>query len=214
MKQETKVKLVGVVGSNLMRLLFLTMRFKITDRAQILVKSPDNPLIWAFWHNRLFVMSYFFERFFIRKGRPGATLMSQSKDGEFIAAIVEQFRIKGIRGSSSRGGARALVEMKRTVNEGSVMAITPDGPRGPRYTVNPGIVKLAQVTQGVIQPVHVEYSSYWQLKSWDGFRIPKPFSTCHVTFEAPHPVQGTKTEEEFEAERVRFEGVMRALEGE
>jgi hypothetical protein len=92
------------------------------------------------------------------------------------------------------------------------MAITPDGPRGPKYHVNPGVIKLAQISGGGILPVHVEFSRYWTLKSWDGFRLPKPFSTVHVTFHPVYSVVETDSESEFESERERFEAYFRKFE--
>jgi lysophospholipid acyltransferase (LPLAT)-like uncharacterized protein len=160
---EKKAALLGAIGSRVMRLLFWTLRFRITDRARVLETPPEKPLLWAFWHNRLFVMVYVFEHYFKPMGRLGAALTSQSKDGEFIAAFIQHFSVRPIRGSSSRGGARSLVEMKRAIEEGYIMAITPDGPRGPRYSLSPGVVKLAQITGGFILPIPVTYSSYWRL---------------------------------------------------
>ena len=203
MTNERRAQLLAAVGARLMRALFGTLRFRFTDRAGVLATPPEKPLLWVFWHNRLFVMPYLFARFF--PGRPGATLISQSKDGAIIAAIVERFGIRPIRGSSSRGGARSLVEMRRAIAAGSVMAITPDGPRGPRYRLKPGVVKLAQVTGGFVLPVHVSYSRCWRLKSWDGFMIPKPFATVRVVFDVLHEIPATADEAEFEKQRARLE---------
>ena len=210
MTPETKARLISVPASWLMRALFHTLRFRFTDHARVMAAPPERPLLWAFWHNRLFIMPWVFERFF--PGRHGAALMSQSKDGAIISAIVEKFGIRAIRGSSSRGGARALVEMRRAIADGYVMAITPDGPRGPRYSLNPGVVKLAQVTGGTILPVRVEYSRCWRLKSWDGFKIPKPFATVHITFDTLHQIPPTADEWAFEEERARLETRLRAGE--
>jgi lysophospholipid acyltransferase (LPLAT)-like uncharacterized protein len=209
---EKKARLIAAVGSRIMRVWLWTLHFQLTDRANVLATPPEKPLLWAFWHNKLFVMAYLFERYF--PGRLGAALISQSKDGAIIAGIIEQFGIRPIRGSSSRGGARSLVEMKRAMDAGYIMAITPDGPRGPRYSMSPGLVKLAQITGGFILPIHVTYSSYWQLKSWDGFMIPKPFATIFITFDVLHSVPPTATEEEFEYERAKLEQMLRPQHGE
>lgn len=206
MTQAQKARLLAGLGSGLMRALLATLRFRFVDHAGVMATPPQKPLLWAFWHNRLFVMPGMFQRFF--PGRPGAALTSASKDGEILAAFVSRFGIRPIRGSSSRGGGRALVEMKRAIADGFVMALTPDGPRGPRYHLNPGIVKLAQITGGFILPVHVTYSRFWQLKSWDGFMIPKPFARIDIIFDVLHPVASTSTEAEFEAERLRAEQVL------
>lgn len=211
MTPEKKTRLLAGLGARLMRLWLWTLQFRVTDRAGVLQTPPEKPLLWVFWHNKLFVMAYMYERYF--PGRLGAALISQSKDGAIIAGIIERFGIRPIRGSSSRGGARSLVEMKRAIEAGYIMAITPDGPRGPRYTVSPGVVKLAQITGGFILPIHVTYSSFWQLKTWDGFMLPKPFATVFVTFDVLHAVPATISEEEFEYERVKLQQMLRPQHG-
>lgn len=210
MTHAKKADLLAAIGTRLMRVWLATLRFEIIDRSGLVRDLPNPPLLWAFWHNRLFVMPYMFEKFF--PNRPGAALASASKDGEIIAAVMKRFGIRPIRGSSSRRGAQALVEMKSALDEGFVTAITPDGPRGPCYRVNPGLIKLAQLTGGVIVPIHVRISSCWRLKSWDGFMIPKPFARVEIVFEHAHRVQPTETEEAFESERAAFERVLRAPE--
>jgi lysophospholipid acyltransferase (LPLAT)-like uncharacterized protein len=209
---QERARLIGKIAAHVMRAYLFTIRLEITDRAGVLNQPPERPLLWTFWHNKLFVMAYMYQRKF--RGRLGAALASASKDGEIISAIIEEFGIRAIRGSSSRGGARALVEMKRAIEDGYIMAITPDGPRGPRYTINPGIVKLAQITGGYILPIHVSYSRFWRLKSWDGFMIPWPFARIAITFDHLHLVPPTATEEEFEVERLRFERLLRPQHGE
>lgn len=209
MTHERKAELLAAIGSRFARLLFATLRFHITDRAGVLATPPQKPLLWAFWHNRLCVSAYMFERFFPE--RPGVALASKSKDGEIIAAFIQRFGIQPIRGSSSRGGARALVEMKRAIDDGFIVGITPDGPRGPRYHLNPGVVKLAQMTGGTVLPLHIEYSRCWRLKSWDGFMIPKPFARVEITFDTLHHVRATSDETEFENERLRLERALQSL---
>ena len=199
-------RVLGALGSWLMRALLVTLRFRFEDHARVMATPPEKPLLWAFWHNRLFVMPYVFEHFF--PGRPGAALTSASKDGEILAAFLNRFSVRAIRGSSSRGGAKALVEMKRAIEDGYIIGITPDGPRGPIYHLNPGVVKLAQVTGGFVLPVRVRYSRCWQLKSWDGFMIPKPFATVEITFDTLHAVPPTADDAAFESERVRMQEML------
>ena len=206
MTQEQKAELLAGFASRLMRVWLWTLKFRISDQAGVLETPPQRPLLWTFWHNTLFVMPYMFEKFF--PDRLGAALASSSKDGEIISALMKRFGIRPIRGSSSRRGAAALVEMKRAIQSGYIMAITPDGPRGPRYHINPGIIKLAQVTGGVVLPIHVTFSSFWRLKSWDGFMIPKPFSAIDIVFAPLHPVAPTRTEEAFEQQRQIFEQLL------
>jgi lysophospholipid acyltransferase (LPLAT)-like uncharacterized protein len=210
MTQEKKAELIAGFACRLLRVWLWTVRFRLHDHAGVLQNPPQRPLLWTFWHNRLFVMAYMYERFF--PGRVGAALASASKDGEIISAVMSRFGIRAIRGSSSRRGAAALVAMKRAIEAGSIMAITPDGPRGPRYHINPGVIKLAQVTQGAVLPIHVRYSRFWRLKSWDGFMIPMPFSCVEITFHPLHPIAPTHSIEAFEAERLRFEQLLGSFE--
>ncbi len=211
MTQARKAALIAGLGVLIMRPWLWTLRFRLHDKAGVLRQPiPEKPLLWTFWHNRLFVMAYMFERFF--PGRPGAALASASKDGEIISAVMQRFGIRAIRGSSSRRGAAALIEMKRAIEAGEIMALTPDGPRGPRYQISPGIIKLAQITGGTILPIHVRFSSYWELKSWDRFILPKPFSTVEITFAPLHQVPPTTDAEAFEQERLRFEAVLQGPE--
>ena len=212
MTHEKKAALLAAIGTRILRVLFFTLRFRITDRARVLETPPEKPLLWTFWHNRLLIVPYLVEHYF--PGRRGAALTSQSKDGDFIAASLECFGIRPIRGSSSRGGARSLVEMKRAVDDGYIMGITPDGPRGPRYSLSPGVVKLAQITGGFILPIHITYSSFWQLGRWDGFMIPKPFATVDITFDVLHSIPPTTDEAEFEYERAKLEQMLRPQHGE
>jgi lysophospholipid acyltransferase (LPLAT)-like uncharacterized protein len=209
---ERKARLLAAIGAWLVRAWILTLRWRLVDRAHVMDTPPEKPLLWAFWHNKLFVMPHLFERYF--PGRLGAALASASKDGEIISAFLAHFGIRAIRGSSSRGGARALVEMKRAIEDGYIMAITPDGPRGPRYSISPGVVKLAQVTGGFVLPVRVRYSRCWRLKSWDGFMIPKPFATVEITFDTLYAVPPTADDAAFENERVRMEQMLAADFGE
>ncbi len=205
--QEQKLEAIGWLAAGIMRLWLGTVQFRFIDRAGVMADDPTHPLLWAFWHNRLFALSYMFERYF--PGRAGIALTSASKDGALISAIMGRFGLGAIRGSSSRRGAAALVGMKRAMEAGNVIAITPDGPRGPAYCVSPGVVKLAQVTGGTIVPMAVNYSRAWRLPSWDGFMLPVPFSEVEIVFEPVHHVAPTTGEAAFEQERQRFQSVLR-----
>jgi lysophospholipid acyltransferase (LPLAT)-like uncharacterized protein len=205
---EKKARLIAAIGSRVARALIRTLRFQIDDRAGVVGKANERPLIWAFWHNRLFVVPYIAEHFLPQYH--GFALTSASKDGEILAAYLKCFGVGAVRGSSSRGGARALVEMKRLMDRGTSTAITPDGPRGPRYHFNPGLIKLAQITGCPIMPIHISYSRFWQLKSWDGFMIPRPFASVAVIFDQLLEVPQTNGDAEFEVQRARIESALRS----
>jgi lysophospholipid acyltransferase (LPLAT)-like uncharacterized protein len=198
--------LIGFVGTVVVRLLHATLRIQIDDQAGALTSTAPRA-IWVFWHNRLFLIPYLRERL---KARPKtAALTSASGDGEILAAFLKRFSLHPVRGSSSRRGAAALIEMIRLIESGFDVGITPDGPRGPRYTFNPGAITLAQKTGARILPVHVHYSKYWRLKSWDGFMIPKPFSRVDITLLPLEVVNTTESEAAFEAERNRIAEILR-----
>jgi hypothetical protein len=114
--------------------------------------------------------------------RAGAVLTSASRDGAIIAAVMRNFSLKSVRGSTSRRGATALLELTGTLKAGEDVAVTPDGPRGPRYKLGPGVVFLARQTGAAILPIHIEYSRVLRLKSWDRFMIPLPFTKVNVIF--------------------------------
>jgi hypothetical protein len=143
--------------------------------------------------------------------RPGAGLISASRDGDLIADVTRRFGFDVVRGSSSRMGAAALRELSEVLEAGRDILITPDGPRGPVYELGPGIIFLAQTTGAPVVPVNMEYSSCWRVKSWDRFIIPKPFSKVRVIIGQPQQIRSTSTDQEFENERVRLENVMMSL---
>ena len=199
-----KARLIASAGSLLIRLLYATLRVRIEDHSGALnPEAAGVRQIWLFWHNRLFMIPPFVER--RARFRKGAALTSASKDGDLMAAFLENFGVRAIRGSSSRRGGLALLELASALEQGYVVAITPDGPRGPRYKLNRGVVLLAQKTRAEVVPVSIEYGKFWQLKSWDGFMIPKPFTTAEISIGEPIPVRETSSEDEFEAERLRIE---------
>lgn len=200
-----KQALIAAIGVWIMRAIILTLRVRVVDRAGI-VGKPEPRLIWAFWHNRLFLVPHIFHRHI--GARKGAALTSASKDGEIVAQFLTRFNVRPVRGSSSRRGAAALLEMRGLMQEGWDLGLTPDGPRGPKYRLNPGIILLAQKTGAQVVPLTVDYSRYFRLKSWDEFIIPMPFARADVTIGELHTVRATTTEEEFEAERARLEKVL------
>lgn len=123
------------------------------------------------WHNRLFFFAAVFPPE-VRHKTYG--VISASRDGQYIADLIKQFGVGNLRGSSSRGGANALREAVAMVKEGCNVVFTCDGPRGPRYRLKPGPVLLASRMGKRVIPISINASSYWSLKSWDAFQIPKP----------------------------------------
>jgi lysophospholipid acyltransferase (LPLAT)-like uncharacterized protein len=138
-------------------------------------------------------------------------LISASRDGDLLTDAVHRFGYNVVRGSSSKLGASAVLQMSQILAGGDGIIITPDGPRGPAYELSPGVIFLAQKTGAPVIPINIEYSSCWRFKSWDRFILPRPFSRVHVVFGSPHRVAQTATPSEFESERLRLQNAMMTL---
>ncbi|NJR41760.1 MAG: lysophospholipid acyltransferase family protein [Akkermansiaceae bacterium] len=178
-----KEEILGTLVGWLMRGWAKTLRVQIDDRCGVtLPNSQLPPVIYAMWHNRIFTIPPIWARTSGRFRR-AAVLTSASKDGTILARAMEVFQLQSVRGSSSRRAVAALIGMRRTLKEGIDICITPDGPRGPKYSFHPGIIKLAESSRAPIVAVHAAYSSAWRLKTWDMLVIPKPFSKVTVIFD-------------------------------
>ena len=196
-------------GFRLLQLWARTLRYEVEARSPALETPIKENYIGALWHNRLLLISYALKRFVPH--RPGAGLISASRDGDLVADLTERFGFDVVRGSTSRLGASAMLELTQVLASGRDVLITPDGPRGPAYEVGRGIIFLAPKSGAPIQPINIEYSSCWRARSWDKFILPRPFSRARVIFGPLFRVVSTETEEEFEAERLRLQNAMMAL---
>jgi len=197
------------LGFRLLQIWARTLRYEIDDRLGAVGKPVNENYIGALWHNRLLIFPFVLRRFF--PNRRGTALISASRDGNLLADAIKRFDFDVVRGSSSRLGASAILQLTDVLASGRDVVITPDGPRGPPYKLGPGIIFLAQKSGAPVVPVNMEYSSYWRLKSWDRFILPRPFSKVRVIIGQAHHVRSTSTPEEFETERLRLQGVMMAL---
>lgn len=204
-----KARWLIAFGFHLLKLLGRTLRYEIDDRAGIIGQPVARNYIGALWHNRLLIFPLVLRRFF--SNRRGAALISASRDGELLSDAIHRFDYDVIRGSSSRLGASALLQLNDVLANGGDVVITPDGPRGPAYEIGPGMVFLAQKTGAEVLPVNMEYSSCWRLKNWDRFIIPRPFSKVRLIIGRPEQIRPTSSDEEFEAERIRLQKVMMSL---
>jgi lysophospholipid acyltransferase (LPLAT)-like uncharacterized protein len=140
-----------------------------------------------------------------------AVMVSASKDGGFLTAILECFQVRPVRGSSSRRGPQALLELTTWAERGYDLALTPDGPRGPRYEVQDGVTSLGQVTGLPIMPCSWNLGWKLQVKSWDGFQIPLPFSRCEMIFEKPIRISREASDAERETLRRQLESTLRQM---
>jgi len=215
-RSEEKLKIEGwrarwliAFGFWLLQILARTLRYQIDDRSGILGKPITENYIGALWHNRLLIFPAVLRRFL--SNRHGAALISASRDGDLLTDAIERFGFDVVRGSSSRLGASAILQLSEVLASGGDVVITPDGPRGPAYELGSGIIFLAQKSGAAVVPMSMEYSSCWRLKSWDRFIVPRPFSKVRVIFGPLHRVALTRSDEEFEAERLRLQNAMMAL---
>jgi hypothetical protein len=190
-----------------------TLRYRWTDRSGYFSDGLAGPAIYCVWHNRLALCLVLYYRYVKRRNQtPGmAALVSASKDGGFLAAILECFGVQPVRGSSSRRGPQALLELTGWAERGYDLALTPDGPRGPCYVVQEGVMALAQVTGFPIVPA--SYYLRWKVrpKSWDRFQIPLPFSHCEMLIGQPIRVPREATDAEREALRQQLERTLKEI---
>lgn len=197
----------------MIRTISATLRYRREDRSEFINVLMPGPAIYCVWHNRLALcMPAYFDYVKKRNQTPGlAAMVSASKDGGFLTGILQCFNVQPVRGSSSRRGPQALLELTTWAGRGYDLAITPDGPRGPVYVVQEGVMSLAQLTGLPIVPV--SYSVNWKIrmKSWDRFQIPLPFSRCEMIYAKPIFVPREATDAEREQLRLQLETELRAI---
>jgi lysophospholipid acyltransferase (LPLAT)-like uncharacterized protein len=148
--------------------------------------ASGDPLIYAVWHGRILMVPWLHARLATTHGaRPVTVLVSRSRDGEILARYVRRFGLESVRGSSSRGGGEAMRALVARLRRGRDVAVVPDGPRGPRCQLQPGIVALAALTGAPIVPLGVAARPSRRLASWDEFMIPMPLARCAAVFGDP-----------------------------
>lgn len=192
----------------LMRLHGWTLRMQMIDPARYVTGAFDAPAIFLLWHNRIFSAPSLARRYVPRHAPKKYVLTSAGPEGALLTLVVRHFGFGAVRGSSSRRGAAALRALETCIARGHDLIITPDGPRGPRYRLQPGALALAQRTGRPIVPIHVEYSSAWRFKTWDGFAVARPFSAVRCTVGEPFRVNAHATPDELEAARQQLERIM------
>jgi len=190
-----------------------TVRFTLDDRSGFFHGAPREKFIFALWHNRLALSASMYRHFVLRHApdRRIAGMVSASRDGALLAQVFTYFGIEPVRGSSSRRGPQALREMVTSAEAGYDLAITPDGPRGPCYTVQEGVIATAALTGLVIVPVTYRLNWKIRLKSWDRFQIPLPFARCHITVGQVMRVPRETRDAEREQLRQQLETELRAI---
>src|SRR6266436_6664569 len=193
----------------LIKLIGRTVKFEIEgwENWEVASRNPKIP-IYTFWHNRVFLSTYFWQR------RRIVVMTSQSFDGEYIARFIQRFGYGASRGSSTRGATGAVIEMTRLMRAGCPTAFTIDGPKGPRYLAKMGAVLLAKKTGQPILPFTITADNFWKAKkSWDGFQVPKPFSRARVTIAPPIFVPADADENTLNAKRDELQQALDNING-
>jgi hypothetical protein len=198
---------IAALGYPLVNMLGQTLRWRVEGLQHFdgILAAGRHPVM-AFWHGRILPATFYFRR------RGIVVMTSENFDGEWIARIIERFGYGTARGSTSRGGRRALLQLVRDMQGGRAAGFAIDGPRGPARVAQPGAVWLAGVAGQPLLPFHLEASRYWELGSWDRTQIPKPFSAVALVVGEPLPVASGLSDGERESVRIELESRLLALE--
>ena len=175
---------VSLTGRYVLGALFRTLHVESTGPHTLSRLGEERtPVIFVFWHGRLLPLIH------IHRHQGTVVLVSEHRDGDYIAGLMHHFGFGTVRGSSTRGGVRGLKGLIRAARAGRDLAITPDGPRGPDRELKLGVLTVARMTGLPLVPVGVGITSAWRVRSWDGLLVPKPFSTVRVAYGHPTLVQ-------------------------
>jgi len=205
-KQRLTIRLAAGAFFLLIKLIGRTVKFETTgaEHLEAIEKKGEVP-IYNVWHDRIFLGTYYLQN------RNIVVITSQSFDGEYIARFLTRFGFGTVRGSSTRGGIGALVEMIRLMKKGIATAFTIDGPKGPRYVAKAGACLLAKKTGNPILPFSVEAESFWTIGSWDKLQIPKPFTRARFFYAAPIYVAPEADDAEIEKKRLELQTALDEL---
>jgi lysophospholipid acyltransferase (LPLAT)-like uncharacterized protein len=206
-RKRFEIAAISTVGYRLIQMLGATLRWRTEgfEHFDAIAAAGHQPIM-AFWHGRILPATYYFRR------RGIVVITSENFDGEWIARIIERFGFGTARGSSSRGGLKALLQLTRDMSAGKTAGFTVDGPRGPARVAQPGAVWLAKATGNPVLPFHLEARSHWTLNSWDRTQIPRPFSTVSIVVGEPFYVSQDADDGKIEAARRLLDDRLKALE--
>lgn len=200
-----RVALLSALGGLVLRLLGATWRVRRVDsEAFDELRAKQEPFVAVFWHGEIIPVTW------VHRGSGIAPVISLHADGEVIARIIEGLGYRTVRGSTTRGGVRALLEAAQLVNEGVTVALTPDGPQGPRHVFTPGALVIAQRTGRPIIALAATASRAWHLRSWDRHLVPKPFATITIRYSGPQYVRAGDARDAA-LQQPRFEALLASL---
>lgn len=193
-----------LLGLGLLHVIGRTWRYRVKNgEALSKARASGGGFVFSLWHGHLLPLLWH------HRGEGVIVLISEHRDGELVARAATSLGFGLIRGSTTRGGGRALIALVRALQSGKEVAITPDGPRGPARKFAPGALVAAQRSDSLILPVAMSATRAWRLRSWDGFTIPKPFARVTVAYIDPEKVLASDSRAAAD-EGTRFESMMEA----
>jgi len=203
---KASLVVVPPLGALIIRTLASTWRIRSRGQENLQRARETHPqLVYAFWHGRLLPMLY------THRGTSARVLASEHHDGELLGRTIRHLGLDYVRGSSTRGGTKAILSLVDTVRAGYDVALTVDGPRGPRYQVKPGIVEVAKLAGVAIVPVTSASRHHRTFRSWDAFELPRPFTRVLIEYGTPITVAPDAGREALEDTRVQLEAVLRRM---
>jgi lysophospholipid acyltransferase (LPLAT)-like uncharacterized protein len=206
LKQRCLIRLADIVFYSLVMIIGKTIRFEV-ENIEIFEKiiQADKIPVYTFWHNNIFLGTYYF------RNRKIIVMSSKSFDAEYIARFIKRLGYGTIRGSSTRGGVGALIEMVKAMRKGFPCGFAIDGPKGPKYVAKSGVCLLAKKTENPIMPFVVTPQKYWEISSWDKLQIPKPFTRALVKIGEPIYVESNINDEDIENKRLELQKTLDEL---
>lgn len=206
---ELRFESAGVLGTGLVAGLFLTTRVRRIGADHFeRFRREGRPVIFVFWHGQLLPLVHY------HRHEDIVVLISEHDDGEYITRVVRRNGFGTVRGSSTRGGTKGLKGLVRAARRGHDLALTPDGPKGPRGSFKPGALAVAQMTGLPVVPLSVGASAGWRFRSWDGFLVPRPFSTITIQYLEPRTVDRDASRTDLERMAAEIGAALNACEQE
>lgn len=204
---ELRFQSAGVLGAGLVAALFATTRATRVGREHYeRFRREGRPVMFVFWHGQLLPLVHYHRHEGI------VVLVSEHEDGEYITRVIERNGFGAVRGSSTRGGTKGLKGLVRAARRGRDLAVTPDGPRGPRGEFKPGALLAAQMAELPVIPISVRASSGWRFRSWDGFLVPKPLARITIEYHEPRWVPRDADREDLTEMAAEIAGALNAGE--
>ncbi len=205
-RDKIAIGLIGKLGPSLFRALYAGLRFHVAgDEHLDSTWRKGQPVVFVTWHGRILPLLHLF------RGHGIVMLVSQHRDGEYLARLGRGLGYEAVRGSSTRGGYPALRELVRQLRQGRSLAITPDGPQGPREKLKPGALQAARLTQVPVVPVMAGSRQAWWVEGWDSFMIPRPRAVVRVAVGEPWRIDRDCSVHDLESHARRLESQLQDL---